>query len=187
VSTVNTELIPKRFELLQKALPTARRIMLLGNPSSPLYSQELKHARAGASALRIQLILLSARNPEELQAALGKIQPGKADGFTTSSDALFLSSKSKIAEAIVRAKLPAVFPWPNDHDRGVLMAYGASTKEMGFLAASYIDKILRGAKPGDLPIQQISKYELVLDLRAATSLGIKVPQEIVMRADEVIR
>ena len=187
ISTVNTELIPKRFELLRQVVPTARRMILLANPTSPLYSQELKHAHAGAAALRVQLIVLTARNPEELEVTLSKIQRGQADGFTTSSDALFLSTKSKIAETAIRARLPAVFPWPNDHNAGVLMAYGASTREMGLRAAGYIDKILRGARPGELPIEQISKYELVVDLRTAKSLGIRVPQELVVRADEVIR
>jgi putative ABC transport system substrate-binding protein len=187
VSTVNTELIPKRFELLQQVVPTARRMMLLTNPDSPLYPQELRNAQAGASALQMQLILLTARNVGELEVTLGKIQRGQADGFTTSSDVLFLSTKSKIAEAVVRAKLPAVFPWPNDHDSGVLMAYGASTRDMGLRAASYIDRILRGARPAELPVEQISKYELLVDLRAARSLGIKVPQELIVRADEVIR
>jgi putative ABC transport system substrate-binding protein len=187
ISTVNTELIPKRFQLLQEVLPATRRILLLSNPNSPLHSQELKNARAGAAALQLDIVLLTARNPEELEAVLAKIRRGQADGFTTSSDALFLSSKSKIAEAVGRAKLPAIFPWPNDHDPNVLMAYGASTKEMGLRAAGYVDKIFKGAKPGDLPIEQISKYELIVDLRAAKALGIRVPQELIMRADQVVR
>lgn len=187
VSTLNIELIPKRLELLQQVAPRVRRVMLLGNPNSALHPQVLKHAQMGASALHMQLIALDARNVEELETALRRVQRSEADGFMPASELLFFSNKSKIEEAVAKARMPAVFPWPDDHDPGVLMAYGASAKEIGLRAAAYVDRILRGAKPADLPIEQISKYELVISLRAAKDLGIKVPQELLLRADEVIR
>ena len=187
VSTLNIELIPKRLELLRQVLAHTRRVMLLANPSSALYPQVLKHAQIGASALHMQLIPLEARNVEELEVALRRIQRSEADGFTPSSEALFLANQSKIAEAVARARMPAVFPWPQGHDPGVLMAYGPSAKEIGIRTAVYVDRILKGAKPGELPIEQLSKYELVISLRAARDLGIKVPQEVLLRADQVIR
>jgi putative ABC transport system substrate-binding protein len=104
-----------------------------------------------------------------------------------SSDVLFLANRAKVAAAVSRARLPGVFPWRDYHDVGVLMSYGSSTRQMGRQAAVYVDKILKGAKPADLPIEQSSKYELVIDLRAARELGLKVPQELLFRADEVIR
>jgi putative ABC transport system substrate-binding protein len=187
VSTLNIELIPKRLQLLQQVVPRARRIMLLGNSNSALHAQVLKHAQIGASALHMQLIELDARNVDELEAALRRMQRGEADAVMPSSEVLFLSNRSKIAEAVAKARLPAVFPWPNDHNPAVLMAYGPSAKEIGLRAAVYVDRILRGAKPADVPIEQLSKYELVISLRAARDLGIKVPQEVLLRADEVIR
>jgi putative ABC transport system substrate-binding protein len=187
VSTLNVELIPKRLELLHQVVPRARRIILLGNPNSALHPQVLKHAQMGVSALHMQLIALDARTEEELEAALGRIRHGDADALIPSTDVLFLSNRSKIAEAVAKAKLPAVFPWPDHNDARVLMAYGASPRDMGLRVANYLDRILRGAKPADLPIEQLSKYELIISVRAARELGIQVPQEILLRADEVIQ
>jgi putative ABC transport system substrate-binding protein len=186
VSTLNVELIPKRLELLQQVVPRARRIMLLGNPNSALHPQVLKHAQMGASALHMHLIVLDVRNKDELEAALRRIRHGDADALIPSTDVLFLSNRSKIAEAVGKAKLPAIFPWPDDHDSRVLMAYGASARDMGLRAASYLDRILRGANPATLPIEQLSKYELIISVRAAKDLGIQIPQEILLRADEVV-
>ena len=187
VSTLNIELIPKRLELLRQVLPRTRRVMLLSNPTSALHPQVLKHAQIGASALHMQLIPLDARNVEELEMALRRLQRSEADGFLPSSEALFLANQSKIAEAVAKAKMPAVFPWPQGHDPGVLMAYGPSAKEIGIRTAGYVDRILKGARPAELPIEQLSKYELVVSLRAARDLGIKISQEVLLRADEVIR
>src|SRR5262249_36390673 len=129
----------------------------------------------------------NAGTAEELQAALGRVQRSTTDALMVSPDMLFQSNKSRIAQAVTRAKLPAVFPWPDSLEPGILMAYGASTKEMGMRAAGYVDKILKGAKPADLPIEQISKYELVINSHTANDLGIKIPHELLLRADEVIQ
>jgi putative ABC transport system substrate-binding protein len=130
---------------------------------------------------------LRASNADELGTALRGVRRGAADAFMVSSEGLFLAHKGKIAEAVAKAKLPAIFPWRDYHDAGVLMSYGASPKEMGRQVAVYVDKILKGAKPADLPIEQMSKYDLVIDLRAARRMGIRVPQDLLLRADEVIK
>jgi putative ABC transport system substrate-binding protein len=187
VSTLNVELIPKRLELLQRVLPQARRVMLLTNPNSALHGQVLKNAQIGAAALHIRLFTLDARNENELEAALHRIRHEDADALIPSTDVLFLSNRGKIAEAVAKAKLPAMFPWPDHHDARVLMAYGSSATDMGHRVASYLDRIFKGANPGDLPIEQLSKYELVISMRAAKDLGIQVPQEILLRADEVVQ
>ena len=187
VSSLSTDLIPKRLELLHKVAPRVRRVMLLGNPASALQVQALKQAKLGTSALHMQLIALDARNAEELDAALHRLLRNEADALISTADALFLSHRAKIAQAVAKARLPAVFPWPDNPDPGVLMAYGASTKELGLRVAAYVDKILRGAKPADLPVEQVPKLELVISLRAAKALGINVPQDLLLRADDVIR
>lgn len=187
VSTLSTDLIPKRLELLQQIAPLVRRVILLGNPSSPLQVGVLKEARKAGEALHIQVVAVHARNAKELDAALLGLQHRAPDGFMVSSDLLFLANRAKVAAAVGRARLPGIFPWRDYHDVGVLMSYGSSTKEMGRKAAVYVDKILKGAKPADLPIEQSSSYELVIDLRVARELGLKVPQELLFRADEVIR
>jgi putative ABC transport system substrate-binding protein len=187
VSTLSTELIPKRLELLQQAAPRVRRIILLGNPDSQLQAGVLKEARKAAEALRMQIVEVDARNAAELDAVLRGLQHRASDGFMVSSDVFFLANRAKVAAAVARAKLPGMFPGRDYHDAGVLMSYGTSTKEMGRQAAAYVDKILKGARPADLPIEQSSKYALVIDLRVARQLGLKVPQELLFRADEVIR
>ena len=187
ISTLSTELMPKRLEFLQQVAPNVRRVILLGNPSSPLQAGVLTEARKAAEALRMQVVAVDARNAAELDAALRGLRHRASDGFTVSSDVLFLSNRAKVAAAVTRARLPGIFPWRDYHDAGVLMSYGASPKEMGRQVAAYVDKILKGAKPADLPIEQTSKYELVIDLRVARELGLKVPQELLFRADEVIR
>ena len=187
VSTLSTELMPKRLELLRQVAPQVRRVILLGNPSSPLQAGVLKEAHKAGEALRMQVVAVDARNAAELDAALRRLQHRAHDGFMVSSDLLFLTNRAKVAAAVAKAKLPGIFPWRDYHDVGVLMSYGASTREMGRRAAAYVDKILKGAKPADLPVEQSSKYELVIDLRVARELGLKVPQELLFRADEVIR
>ena len=187
VATLSTELIPKRLELLQQVAPHVRRVILLGNPDSQLQAGVLKEARKAGEALRIDVVAVDARNAAELDTALRGLQHRAPDGFMVSSDVLFLANSSKVAAAVARAKLPGMFPWRDYHDAGVLMSYGASPKEMGRQLAAYVDKILKGAKPADLPIEQSSKYDLVIDLGVARALGLKVPQELLLRADEVIR
>ena len=187
VSTLSSELMSKRLELLQKIAPRIRRVILLGNPDSPLHAGMLKEAQNAARTLHIHIIALDANNADELDTALQRVQRSVGDAFTVSSNVFFLSNKAKISEAVSKAKLPAIFPQRDYHDAGVLMSYGANLKETGPQMAGYVDRILKGAKPGELPIEQMSKYELVIDLRVARAMGLKVPQDVLLRADEVIR
>jgi putative ABC transport system substrate-binding protein len=187
VSTLSSELMSKRLELLQKIAPRIRRVILLGNPDSPLHAGMLKEAQNAARTLHIHIIALDANNADELDTALQRVQRSVGDAFTVSSNVFFLSNKTKIAEAVAKAKLPGIFPQRDYHDASVLMSYGANLKETGRQMAGYVDRILRGAKPGELPIEQMSKYELVIDLRVARAMGLKVPQDLLLRADEVIR
>jgi putative tryptophan/tyrosine transport system substrate-binding protein len=187
VASLSTELMPKRLEMLQQVAPHIRRVILLGNSNSPLQANVLKETLKAGEALHIQVVAVDARNAKELDAALRGLQHRASDGFMVSSDVLFLSNKTKVAAAVAKARLPGVFPWREYHDAGVLMSYGSSTNEMGRQAAAYVDKILKGAKPADLPVEQSSKYALVIDLRVARDMGIKVPKGLLLRADEVIR
>jgi len=187
VSSLSSELMSKRLELLQKVAPRIRRVILLGNPSSPLHTGVLRETQNAARTLHLRIVTLDARNADGLDAALRGIQRDAADAFIVSSDVLFLGNREKIATAVAKAKLPAIFPWPDYHDAGVLMSYGANLREAGRQMAGYVDRILKGAKPGELPIEQMSKYELVIDLRVARATGLKVPQELLLSADAVIR
>ena len=187
VSTLSSELMSKRLELLQKIAPRIRRVILLGNPDSPLHAGMLKEAQNAARTLHVHVIALDANNADELDTALQRVQRSVGDAFTVSSNVFFLANRARIAEAVGKAKLPAIFPQRDYHDAGVLMSYGANLNETGRQMAGYVDRILKGAKPGELPIEQMSKYELVIDLRVARAMGFKVPQDLLLRADEVIR
>ncbi len=187
VSMLNPELAGKRMQLLQQVAPGIRRIVFLMNSSNPLNVRMLEEAQTAARTLSVELVALDARNADEIDAALRAMPRGVADGVLVSPDPLFVKNTTKIAQAVRRAKLAALFPYKEYHDDGVLMSYGANRTEAARKLAVYVDKILKGAKPSELPIEQMSKYDLIIDLRVAREMGIKVPQDLLLRADEVIR
>jgi len=147
----------------------------------------LRETQVAGRALRIGIMPLGARTTDELKTALHTLQHHVGHAFIVSSDAFFIANRDKIAEAVHKARLPLVVPTRDYRADGVLMSYGSSLNWMAHRAAVYVDKILRGAKPGDLPIEQASKLELIIDLRVARELGLKVPEDVLLSADEVIR
>jgi len=187
VSVVLTELTAKRLELLLQVAPRARRIVCLVNSANPAGEQQLEATQKAALMLGVQIVVLDARNEGELKAALRALSRSRADGVLVTGDILFRANKSRVAYAIRQARLPATFPFREYHDDGALMSYGANQGEAARKMAGYVVKILKGAKPSDLPIEQLSKYELVIDLRVARQMGFIVPEALVQRADEVIR
>jgi putative ABC transport system substrate-binding protein len=187
VSTTGPELTAKRLELLRQLAPRARRIGCLVNTSNPVGALQLEQAETAARALDVELVKLDARNDVQLDATLRAISRSTLDALLVTGDNLLFANRVKIARAAHRARLPAMFPNKEFRGEGVLVSYGPSVKEAGRMTAVYVDKILKGAKPGDLPVEEISKLELVIDLRVAHAQGIKVPEELLYRADEVIR
>ena len=187
VSLVTSELTAKRLELLRLSAPRARRFLILTNSANPTTALQLAGAQEGARALGVQLMTLDARNATELDTALAQISHSGAGGVVVSAELLFLVNRAKIARALRETKLPAIFPATEYHDAGVLLSYGPSLKQAMRRVAVYVDKILRGARPADLPIEQVSKVELVIDLRVAHAQGLEIPQGLLLRADEVIR
>jgi putative ABC transport system substrate-binding protein len=187
VSGVLTELTAKRLELLRQVVPRARRIAYLTNSSNPTAAPQRESAQKAARTLGVQLVYLDARNVDELTSALGAISRSAANGVLISGDALLHANKARIAQAVRKARLPSVSPYRDYHEEGVLMSYGPSLITVGRKLAVYVDKILKGAKPADLPIEEMSTYELVINLRIAREIGVTVPQSLLLRADEVIR
>jgi len=187
VATLSTELVAKRLELLHQLVPRAGRILYLMNSSSPINAPQLEEAQKAAGTLGVKLVPLDARNSGELDTALRAIPRSGADGILVAGDLLFLVHKAKVAEAVRKAKLPATVPTKENLDNGVLMSYGPNLRDTARRTAAYIDKILRGAKPSDVPIEQVSEFELIVDLRVARALKLDVPQALLLRAAEVIR
>ena len=187
VSVLSTELDRKRLELLRELAPRARRIAYLTNASNPSAAHDLAEVQNAARALRLQLLPLSAQTAAEIDAALKELSHGKADGLIVSPDLGLFAYRGKIAKAVREARIPAMFPFREYHDVGVLVSYGPDPPSAMRRAARYVDRILRGDKPAELPIEQISKYEMIIDLRVAREMHIDVPEALVLRADEVIR
>jgi len=187
VSGVLTELAAKRLQLFHRLVPRARRIGCLVNPSDPAGVRQFDAAQQAGRDLGVQIIRLEARDEGELDAALRALSPSTMDGVLVPAEIMLRANKTKVAKAIRKARLPGAFPARDYHADGALMSYGPDLKQAPRKMAAYVDKILKGAKPGDLPIEQISKYELVIDLRIARELGLKVPEELLQAADEVIK
>lgn len=187
VSALATELYPKRMELLLQLVPRARRIAYLRNPSNPMAPFLLEEMRTAARRLGVQLEPLGARDGPQVEAALRSLQRNPPDGLIISAELNFLEKKEEIAGSIRKAKLPTIFPWREYHDAGAIVSYGASLTDLMRRMGRYIDLILKGANPGELPVEQISKYELVVDMRVARSERIDIPESFLVLADEVIR
>ena len=179
------ELEAKRLELLHQLAPGAHRVAYLWNSTNPLAARTLEEVRRAATALDLQLLVIDTRTGAELDAALKRLSTKTADGVLVGSDPLF--SSANIGRAMHQARLPAAYPWSESRDHGALLSYGVSAKELGRRAAVYVAKILKGAKPVDIPVEEASKFELIIDLREAKALGIEVPMELLVRANEVIR
>jgi putative ABC transport system substrate-binding protein len=187
VSVVSTELFPKRLEYLHWIAPRARRIAFLMNSSNPIVGIQLEATQKAAALLGVQLVKLDARDESELRKVLHALERGAADAAIVSNDLLYRSTAPKVAEVLRKARLPAIFTNRQYLEEGGLMSYGPDLRDIGRKLAVYVDKILKGAKPAELPIEQLSKYELVIDLRVARELKLNVPQDVLLRADEVIR
>ena len=187
VSATGVELTGKRLELLLQFAPRARRIGCLVNTANPIGALQLEQARKAARAFNVELVRLDARNETQLDTALRAITRSALDALLITGDNLLFTNSAKIGGAIRKTRLPAMFPTRELQGQDGLVSYGPSLREAGRMTAVYVDKILRGAKPGDLPIEQVSKLDLVIDLRVAHAQGIKVPEELLYRADEVIR
>jgi putative ABC transport system substrate-binding protein len=187
VSILSTELGAKRLDLLRQLAPRVRHVAFIVNLANPGSAIQLEPMKIAAKTLNIKLEVYNARNAQEVRSALHAIPWKSIDGVLIGGDGVFLAQGAEIAQAVHKARLPAVFPWREFHKYGVLMSYSPDLEEVMRRGAYYVDKILKGAKPSDLPVEQISKVGLIIDVRVAREQGIKVPQELLYRADEVIR
>jgi putative tryptophan/tyrosine transport system substrate-binding protein len=187
VSVLSMELTAKRLELLQLLVPRARRIVYLWNGSNPAAAPLREEAQHAAQKLGLRLEAINAGTIPEIDRALRDMRRSGADACLLGGDLLYVAEHARITRAIREARLPTVFPYPEFHDSGALVSYGPSLKANMRRVARYIDKILKGEKASELLVDQVSQFELVVDLREARSMGIDVPQTLMHRADEVIQ
>ena len=181
------ELVGKQLEMLKEVLPKVSRVALLGNPANPGNAQQVRHAQDTARALGVRLQPLEARDPSEIDNAFAAITTERAGAVIVLVDTMLLVHRARIADHAARRRLPTVSGMSDDAEAGGLLAYGPSLSDRFRRAATYVDKILKGAKAADLPVEQPTTFELVINLKTAKALGLTIPQSLLLRADQVIQ
>jgi putative ABC transport system substrate-binding protein len=188
LSWLGAELPGKRLEILKETVPQSVRIAVLANPASRASEPQLNNLTVAARALGLQLHVVELRRAEELDTAFAAMIRAGADALIVVSDpALMYGLRGRIADLAATHRLPAMYNWRDDVAAGGLMSYGPSLPDIHRHAAVYVDKMLKGAKPADLPVEQPTKFELVINLKAAKALGLSIPPSILFQANEVIR
>jgi putative ABC transport system substrate-binding protein len=189
LSNLNADLVGKGLEYLTQAVPTARRVAILWQPGAFGEHTELemlKAAEVAARALGIQLQFVEARSPADIDKAFSEITGARADAVTVFVSGMLLGERSRLVDLAASNRLPVLYTFRELVDAGGLMSYGTSLADLFRRAASYVDKILKGAKPAELPVEQPIKLELVINLKTAQTLGLTVPPMLVASADQVI-
>jgi ABC-type uncharacterized transport system substrate-binding protein len=181
---IHADLMGKRLELLREAVPRLSRVAVLSHAANPGNAQYIKHGELAAQALGLQLQIVAVRDAGELERAYGEARG--AGAVVQLDDVLFTTHRRRVAELAVKHQLPTMYGFREFVDAGGLMAYGPDWPDLYRRAAALVDKILKGAKPANLPIEQPTKFELVINMRTAKALGLTIPQSILLRADEVI-
>jgi putative ABC transport system substrate-binding protein len=187
LSFVSPELSGKRLELLKDVFPNVSRVTVLWDPENPSNAIQLNQMQVVARSLRMKLRSLAVRNPKELDAAFAAIAHARPDALVVTDSAILFDQRTRIAAFATKSRLPTICGLSGCVDTGLLMFYGASLSDLHRRAATYVDKILKGAEPADLPIEQATKFELVINLKTAKALGLTIPESVLIRADEVIR
>jgi putative ABC transport system substrate-binding protein len=186
LSAIAPELEGKRLELLREVVPKLSHLAVLWNPDNPFLAGSLKETRAAAQVLGIKVQLLGVRVSEELPAAFAAIVKERSGALLVLADRIFLHNRARIVDFEAKHRLPGVYAYRELVEAGGLMSFGPSYPGMHRRAAYYVDKILRGAKPADLPVEQPTKFELVINLKTAKALGLRIPPSLLQRADQVI-
>ena len=185
--TPTLELLGKRLALLKEAVPHASRVAILSNPANPSHVREGKAVQAAAGPLKLQVHRLEARSPEEFDRAFTAMRRERAEGLLILVDSMFTIHRTRLAELAATYRLPTLYGIREFVVAGGLMAYGVNVVDYAEGAASYVDRILKGARAGDLPVEQPTKFELVINLKTAKALGLTIPPSLLARADEVIQ
>jgi putative ABC transport system substrate-binding protein len=186
VSLLNQELWPKRLELIKEVVPAATRVAVVSSPD-PAHTESLKLMLGAAPRLGLELRNVLVSGQGDLDRVFAEISRGRADAVVVQPSVVLDEMRGRIAQLANRQRLPSMFAWRHSAEAGGLMSYGTDLYAVQRHAASYVDRILRGAKPGDLPVEQPSKFELVVNLKTAKALGLAIPPALLIRADQVIQ
>jgi putative ABC transport system substrate-binding protein len=179
-----SDMAGKRVHLLKELVPTLKRVAILSHPPHPTNAVQLQGVEAAARTLGVHLTAVPVRGADDFAPALNALRD--IEGALHVDTPLFVTHRARLVEAVASRRLPAIYPFRLFVDAGGLMSYGADLPHVYRLAASYVDKILKGAKPGDLPVEQPTKFELVINNRTAKAIGLTIPPSFLLRADQII-
>ena len=187
LSNFTSDLSGKRLELLKETLSRLARVAVLGTSTSPGNAQALRDTELAAGPLAVKLHYLDVRGPKDIETAIRAASKEHAEAVLGLGGPVLASNRVRLVELAVKSRLPAIY-WRSDIvEAGGLMSYSASLPDLDRRAATYVDKILKGAKPADLPVEQPTKFELIINLKAAKQIGLTIPQKVLARADKVIQ
>ena len=183
---LSLDLVGKRMELLKEALPALKRVAILARPEHPGEQGELRASQAAAKSLGLAIDYHQVRNALELDSALAALLKSRSKAIVAFPDAGMMRNSEKIAAFALKNRIPAISGWAHFAEQGNLMTYGPNLRDAFRRLATYVDKIFKGAKPADLPVELPTTVELVVNMKTAKALGIKIPNSILVRADRVI-
>ena len=187
LSSLTGELSGKRLELLKETIPKLSRVAILGSSIQPGNAQALRETELAAGAFGVKLQYLDVLDPKDIETAFRAASKGRAEAVLTLGAAVLNSQRKQIVDLAVKSRLPGIYGTPEYVEDGGLMTYGVSIIDLWRRAATYVDKILKGTKPADLPVEQPMKFELVINLKTAKQIGLTIPPNVLARADWVIR
>jgi ABC-type uncharacterized transport system substrate-binding protein len=187
LSAMSADLIGKRLELLREVLPKLSRLAVLGNSANTANGLQLRETERAAATLGVQLQYLDILSDKDTETAFREASKARADAVFVLQGPVFNTQQTLLAQYAVKSRLPATYPRSTFVEQGGLMSYGVHRADLDRRAATYVDKILKGAKPGDLPIEQPKKFELIVNLKAAKQIDLTIPPNVLARADRVIK
>lgn len=187
LSTLASDLSGKQLELMKEIVPKLSRVAIFGSSTNPDNAQSLREVDSAARAFKVELQSIDVLDPKDIEAAFRAATTGRADAVIVLPGAVFDSRRRQIVDLAEKSRLPAIYYKSEFVEDGGLMTYGTSWTDLSRRTATYVDKILKGAKPADLPVEQPTKFELLINLKAAKQIGVTIPQKVLLKADRVIR
>ena len=178
-----SDMAGKRVQLLKELIPTLKRVAMLSHPAHPTNTVQVEGAKAGARAVGVQLDVVPIRGADEFAPALKSLRG--VDAVLNADTPLFVTSRARLVAAVASSRLPAIYPARTYVEAGGLMSYGSDVPDLWRRSAAYVDKILKGARPGDLPVEQPSTFELTINNKTARAMGLTIPPALALRADQV--
>ena len=187
MATLAPEISGKQLELLKEIVPRLSRLAVFGNSTRPGNARSLRETELAAETLKLKLQYLDVRDPQDIETAFRETGKGRTQAVLMLPSDIFISHRKQLVDLAVKSRLPSIHSRPDDVEAGGLMSYGVSLIDLDRRAAVFVDKILKGTKPGDLPVEQPTKFELVINLKTSQQIGLTIPPNVLARADRVIK